>query len=952
MEDTSELKLPSLQSLQSAEQIKLMDVVDSLRACGLSEIVALPQLVVCGDQSSGKSSVLEAISGIPFPREDNTCTRFATEVILRRAAENVISVSIVPGKNRTQSDRDKLLQFRHQLRTRDDFSKLFDKATKAMGLSSAGSSFSNDVLRVEFSGPTQPQLTLVDLPGLIHSATGSQTAEDVKLVHALVSQYLQNPRSIILAVVSAKNDIGNQIILDKARESDLGGLRTLGIITKPDLLGKGSKSEEAFLALARNENVKLALGWHVVKNIDFATNKNQNDSTRDQQEATFFQESNFKYLPAHTTGINFLRTRLSKVLFNQIRTELPRLIEDIQSQILVAKAMAEKLGPSRGEIKQQKSFLISISQSFHTICRDAARGDYDHKFFHADSNPERRLCANIMNMHFDFAKDMRENGMSWLVDDETPSSDRHRTREEAIKQACSLVKRSRGRELPGLPNPLVVGELFRQYSQPWGDLARRHIQNVWHAVNRFIELLLQNLTDDDACENILRFWMHPIMDEKLKSAYCKLDELLEAHKDYPMTTNSHFINKSKSRQPANNETKFEEELNKLLAQPGQKVTADEVNRLLSAIKPKPDLDMDMVAAEEAFDNMNAYYEVWHHLSSHNNPSTRKTTTDILEVAINLFTDNVPSLAIQAPIMREVPKILCPTAVSDMGDDSITRIAGETAEKSLERDATLKRLEILENGARICREYAKQPQAFLHNISELPAVVDHKPEPVRETASVNPASKSKPFPESLPDRGIIENPFTCFSTPSQPNGAGSSGATKAKLSGENKIAPKTPTVGIFGPRLDSSSQESIFGSIPKTHFGDGKPFPGGVGPGIFGGKVKTPSENDRFSFTTTDASSGPSTSGSRKSSSESSFGGFGASAVPKKTIDSGTPNKTFITRPKLTIGSILVPFCQYESITSLEKMEFFQSICAMSEFRTFSYEELRLNDRKQILGVNG
>jgi GTP1/Obg family GTP-binding protein len=74
MADSNDLKLPSLQRLQSAEQMELLDVVDSLRACGLSELVDLPQLIVCGDQSSGKSSVLEAISGIPFPKQDVLCT--------------------------------------------------------------------------------------------------------------------------------------------------------------------------------------------------------------------------------------------------------------------------------------------------------------------------------------------------------------------------------------------------------------------------------------------------------------------------------------------------------------------------------------------------------------------------------------------------------------------------------------------------------------------------------------------------------------------------------------------------------------------------------------------------------------------------------------------------------------------------------------------------------------
>ena len=449
MANSNDLGLPSLQKLQSAEQMELLDVVDSLRACGLSEIVALPQLIVCGDQSSGKSSVLEAMSGIPFPKQETLCTRFATEVILRRATKDEIKVSIVPGEHRVQADRDRLNQFRRELKTKDDFKNLFETATNEMGLSSAGTSFSNDILRVEICGPSQPQLTLVDLPGLIHSETKSQTAGDVKLVHDLVSRYLESPRSIILAVVSAKNDIGNQIILNSARKVDPRGLRTLGIITKPDLLVKGSKSEEAFIALARNENVKFSLGWHVVRNIDSAIAQTQPD-TRDELETLFFQESGFNCLPAHTIGMSFLRSRLSKVLFSQIRQELPRLVEDIQRQISTAQTARDRLGPSRTELEQQRSFLISLSQSFQTICRDAARGDYEHGFFHHDSNSGRRLCATVMNMHFAFARNIRKNGAFWLVDDESADADNCRTREEAIKEACVLLKRSRGREVSGV----------------------------------------------------------------------------------------------------------------------------------------------------------------------------------------------------------------------------------------------------------------------------------------------------------------------------------------------------------------------------------------------------------------------------------------------------------------------------------------------------------------------
>lgn len=119
----------------------------------------------------------------------------------------------MPGKNRSLGDKDRLWLFRHEVSSFNDFVTLFEQAKDAMGLLSVGgNAFSEDILRVEISGPKQPQLTIVDLPGLIHSHNKHQTEHDVQLVTNLVAKYMANPRSIILAVVSAKMDFPNQIV--------------------------------------------------------------------------------------------------------------------------------------------------------------------------------------------------------------------------------------------------------------------------------------------------------------------------------------------------------------------------------------------------------------------------------------------------------------------------------------------------------------------------------------------------------------------------------------------------------------------------------------------------------------------------------------------------------------------------------------------------------------------
>jgi hypothetical protein len=154
--DGSKQPQPQGISLQSQEHRDLLDIIDKLRSQGIDRSVDLPQIIVCGDQSSGKSSVLEAISGMSFPTKDSLCTRFATELILRRSSASAIDVAIIPAADRSDSEKEALHAFAASVPAGNpDIADVVEKAKEAMGLSAPGSGqgFSKDVLRVEFSGP-------------------------------------------------------------------------------------------------------------------------------------------------------------------------------------------------------------------------------------------------------------------------------------------------------------------------------------------------------------------------------------------------------------------------------------------------------------------------------------------------------------------------------------------------------------------------------------------------------------------------------------------------------------------------------------------------------------------------------------------------------------------------------------------------------------------------------
>ncbi|RMY82913.1 hypothetical protein D0861_07662 [Hortaea werneckii] len=414
----------SLNALQSQDSRRVMDIVDKLRRSGLSGIVQLPQLVVSGDQSSGKKSVLEAITEIPFPRKENLCTRFATEIILRRAPQVAISTKIIPDKVRPGAEKKRLEGFKRTIVDFSELPDLMEEATNLMGLGGgddgAGGparAFSRDVLSIEIAGPGRPHLTLVDLPGLIHSENKMQSKEDVELIRGLVDDYLKEKRTIIMAVVSAKNDYANQIILKKCRDVDPKGHRTIGIITKPDFLEPGSENEASWLELAENKDIFFELGWHMLKNrSDKESDKSFEE--RNAAEKSFFSQGSYRDLSQDILGIGALRTRLSQLLYKHLKTELPALQKELNDKHRDVCRELEQLGEKRSTPQEQRRFLMGISTTYQNIVKAAVNGQYEHDFF-GDPDPDagvgdksnmRRLRAVAQHLNLQFASTIRQYG--------------------------------------------------------------------------------------------------------------------------------------------------------------------------------------------------------------------------------------------------------------------------------------------------------------------------------------------------------------------------------------------------------------------------------------------------------------------------------------------------------------------------------------------------------------
>ncbi|OTB00157.1 hypothetical protein M426DRAFT_324476 [Hypoxylon sp. CI-4A] len=678
--------------IQSSNHRDLLDIVDSLRSHGVSHYVDLPQIIVCGSQSSGKSSTLEALSGIAFPTAEGLCTRFATELVLRRGEKSEIKVHIQPGPNRTDEERARLASFSSRAKDQRDFNKIVEAAKEAMGLvGSEGSKiFSTDVLRVESTSPSAPNLSLVDLPGLFHSSDKNQSDDDATLVQNLVLSYMRQRRSIILAVIAADNPFANQPVTKFTRDIDPDGKRTLGLITKPDKIDPGSDSERYYVDLAKNQNVKLNLGWHVLRNRSHAT-ADDTIEERDGREADFFADSVWNALYSSQLGVESLRSRLRIVLWKQIQTGLPGVKTEVQAGIKDCRTRLAQLGKARSTKREKHTYLQRISSQLAKLVRSAIDGVYADRFF--ESYPgqqdafERRLRAHVQKMLSDYAENMRIDGHTLeIVEDNLKptrtSCRRYIMREDYLDIVKDLMVECRGQELPGTYNPLVVGDMFSRQCKPWEPITQNLVEQIHEAAARNFNKIVSEICDNNTRSRLMKGHIQPALHLLRQDLKKKVDELLEPHLSiHPITYNDYLTETVQTIQTERHDRMCDDISLEICGYTSETAPREEITahlrELLRELKYETRPNVEEYSASLAADVSAAYYMV----------------------ALNKFVDDVSVNAIESCLIQKLPDVFCPDVVWEFSDEDVEKLGSEDDGTVKERSELTKKLAILEEGLR-------------------------------------------------------------------------------------------------------------------------------------------------------------------------------------------------------------------------------------------------------------
>ncbi|KRX07898.1 P-loop containing nucleoside triphosphate hydrolase [Pseudocohnilembus persalinus] len=340
------------------------EIHDILDKSQLGNQLRLPQVVVIGSQSTGKSSVLESIIGKEFlPRGKGIVTRRPIE----------IQLSNIPESSHEKDWAEFFDKKGQKIYDFEELRNLIQDETDKLCGQNKGVSYVP--LRLKVFSKDVVDLMLVDLPGMTKNPVGDQPQDIEKQIMDLLNPYVQNPNSLILAVSRGSDDLANSESLKLARTVDPEGNRTVGVITQLDIMDQGCDALNDLMG----KTYPLKLGYIGV--VMRGQKEIQQRMTIQQQylkEKKFFEESEIYKKIADKMGVPYLVKSLNYHFMNHIKQCLPEIRENLIKQIMIKEAELKNYGEF-DELEDNKSrglFVLNMLAKFCQSYKDLVEGKY------------------------------------------------------------------------------------------------------------------------------------------------------------------------------------------------------------------------------------------------------------------------------------------------------------------------------------------------------------------------------------------------------------------------------------------------------------------------------------------------------------------------------------------------------------------------------------------------
>ncbi|KAJ1303118.1 hypothetical protein OPQ81_011319 [Rhizoctonia solani] len=551
---------------------ELLDLINRLQAIGLGAELALPQIACISSQSVGKSSLIESISGVALPRASGTCTRCPIECRLKRSEqewEATVYLRFESGKS-GYTGKTKEIQFGSQMTDRMEVQERIRRAQLAIlnpsiepstFLNAEGNasypssrSFSQNCVIVVLSGNELSDLNFVDLPGLIANVADDRNVGDIELVKELVTSYISRPSCLILLTISCESDFENQGAGRLAREHDPQGLRTIGVLTKPDRIERGS--EQPWISMIRNETETLRLrhGWFSVKQ----PSARQLEAGMSWSEARELDEKYFQDNAPWSTieeewrkrlGCSNLINHLGETLGKVILSRLPHICDEVDRLIALNASQLESIPPP-----PSLDALAEVLQLINSFSRDVTQ--------HVQGDPRSGRAGLVQSLVISakaFQDELRkitpvfqptnkgDNEGAPDIPNFLPPGEHWPPRSEKgltywLDDVVELAEGARTRELPGEFPFAVIEELVKRtlelWRQPAKDVFGRAEVIFVQRLTTLVETHFGQYAHGGLRAAVLKVVLEKL-DECKTATVQELDFLLDME-SLPFTLNSHY----------------------------------------------------------------------------------------------------------------------------------------------------------------------------------------------------------------------------------------------------------------------------------------------------------------------------------------------------------------------------------------------------------------------------
>ncbi|TCD67241.1 hypothetical protein EIP91_000370 [Steccherinum ochraceum] len=566
---------------------KMINLITELRALGADADFDLPRIAVVGNQSAGKSSVVEAISGITVPRASGTCTRcpmecrlkyhdgpWQCEIRLRKIGHDA---SIKSGSKEQNfgpliTDKDDLEEMirRAQLAilnpdVPDVFFESFETSLLQPGQLPPGSSrqlaFSSDVVCLDISGPDVTDLAFIDLPGIISNVAPGEDRAMIDVVKNMVKTHIANENTLVLLTITMRDDIDNQGAADLARLADPTGSRTIG---ENSIFIRGEHG--SWLRILDGARHPLKMGYFVTKQPSpEELEEGLSFHTAREREAAFFTDNapwNERADLRERYGTTNLTKELSKLLGIVISKALPGLREKCKESLRLAKSDLEKFPPPASD--QPAAELLRLITGFSTNVECLVRGsdNFEHLLqrcrpAYATFKRDVRGTSPDLRPFKDLEAEMFGNGLD--------SDERYEILEEAndAYDATSLgrssplylcdvkdhIEGSLTRELPyNVPFKAKVS-LIRKFSESWSFSSSRCLVTIHEATTGALRQLVSSHFGKFELTGLLDM-IQAIVESQVEKSRSQTQDRVEWMldlEDPPFTLNDHYFSTYRDR---------------------------------------------------------------------------------------------------------------------------------------------------------------------------------------------------------------------------------------------------------------------------------------------------------------------------------------------------------------------------------------------------------------------